>query len=291
MAKWLDVLWKSVLIEGFDDALDFFMPELAAARDVSRATQLENGELLPIGGESDKGMRISDLIFSVPLKGGPDQRVVFVLEQQHRFDRDFARRMFEEYYRLTDRLHLPVTLLAIFTGKERMPDGYERSCFGTVLSFRYNSYRVADVDIELLRRDERVFAVVMLASALMLRAGGKPAEREKYVRELLQLMRERGYTMAKRRMIMSFISRVFQVRRGDMSEALRREWNMIAIPLEKAIEEIQLKNAYENGMEIGVEQGKVDGKVEVARRMLARGVTLDIIEDTTGLPKEKIVSL
>jgi hypothetical protein len=57
-------------------------------------------------------------------------------------------------------------------------------CYGTMLSFKYNSYRVAEADTDALRRDERPFAVVLLAAALMLEAGSDPNDREKYARSM-----------------------------------------------------------------------------------------------------------
>lgn len=280
---WIDGLWKSVLIEGFDDALEFFMPELAEARDFSRGTELLSDELPAIGEASDRGMRISDVAFSVPVKGGTEQRVAFVIEQQHAHDRDFALRMFEGFYRMTDRMRVPVTSLAIFTGNVREVNRYDYSCFGTELSFKYNSYSVSKADVDALRRDERVFAVVVLAASLMLKAGGNPASREKYARELLRLMRERDYTIAKKKMILKFTGRIFQIQKDDISQELKEEWNMISIPLDEAIERIKIQDAFEEGIE--------EGKLETARKMLAYGIAPDVVAKTTGFSEETIRKL
>ena len=293
--KWIDTLWKSVLIEGFDDALLFFMPELAEVRDFSHATELLAEELPVIGAKSDGGMRISDVAFSIPVQGGAEQRVAFVIEQQHAHDREFALRMYEGFYRMTDRMRVLVTSLAIFTGNAKEVDRYEYACFGTELLFKYNSYSVAKADIEVLRRDERVFAVVVLAAALMLRAGGDPANREKYARGLLHLLRERDYTVTKKKMILKFVGSVFQVQKDDISRALKEEWNMIRIPLEEAIERIKIQSAFEEGMEMGMEKGVKMGMdkdvTTMARKMLAFGVAPELIAKASGLPEDEIRAL
>lgn len=285
--KWIDMLWKSVLVEGLDDALLFFMPELAKARDYSRETILTGDELPVIDGESDRGMRIADISFSIPIKGGSEQRVAFVIEQQHTNDRDFALRMFEGFYRMTDRMRIPVTSLAIFTGHVREVDRYDYSCFGTELSFKYNSYSVARADIEALRRDERVFAVVVLAAALMLKAGGNPAGREKYARELLHLMRERDYTVAKKKLILRFIGKAFQVRKDDMSPVLKEEWNMIAIPLKEAAERIEVQMAFEDGREDGLKEGIL----AMVKKMQASGIEPALIAKVSGMSEDEILAL
>ena len=54
-------------------------------------------------------------------------------------------------------------------------------------------YHVASVDVKALERDERIFALVVLAARRMLDAGGDPEKRGLYSLELHKLMRERGY--------------------------------------------------------------------------------------------------
>lgn len=288
--KWIDLMWKTVLVEGFDDALLFFMPELAKARDNSRATILTTEELPAIGAENDRDARISDLSFSVPVKGGGERRVAFVIEQQHTSDRDFALRMFEEFYRMADRMRIPVTSLAIFTGQVKEVDRYDYSCFGTELSFKYNSYSVAKADVEALRHDDRVFAVVVLAAALMLKAGGDPSNREKYARELLRLMRERDYTVSRKKLLLTFVGRAFRVRHDDMSQELKEEWNMLSIPLEEAVERLKVQTAFEEGKEEGWEKGKKEGKLEIAKKMLAYGIDFDAVVKASGLPEDALRS-
>ena len=110
--KWIDRSWRDIITENVDDAILFFKPDIAADRDYDKKPVLISTEFSAIGGDSDKGMRNSDVCLSIPLKTGTDQRLAFHLEQQHWPDKDFALRMFQSYYRMSDRLRIPVTSLA-----------------------------------------------------------------------------------------------------------------------------------------------------------------------------------
>jgi predicted transposase/invertase (TIGR01784 family) len=58
---------------------------------------------------------------------------------------------------------------------------------------------------------------------------------------------------------------------------------------EKAKELVQ--SGIEKGIEKGIETGKPEGKLEVARNLLANGVSPDVIAKSAELPIEKIRKL
>ncbi|GHV28639.1 hypothetical protein FACS1894167_06220 [Synergistales bacterium] len=95
----IDRAWKRVLSEGIDDAIAFFLPALAKDRDVSREIETAKDEFPAFDSETDKGMRIADLCFSVPIKSGESRKVGLFIEQQHEDDEEFAVRMFQTFYR------------------------------------------------------------------------------------------------------------------------------------------------------------------------------------------------
>ncbi|MDR0616346.1 MAG: hypothetical protein LBG29_06010, partial [Synergistaceae bacterium] len=233
--KWIDRSWKDIITENADDAILFFKPDLAADRDYSRKPFLIPNELPVIDTDSDKGSRNSDVGLSVPLKTGEDTRVAFHIEQQHRDDkRFFAKRMFQSYYRMSDRLQMPVTSLAIFTGNITPIDIYTASCYGTEVNFRYSFFHVASADIKKLEGDERIFALVVLAARRMLDAGENPADRGKYSLELLNLTRERGYDTERARSVQKFIYRILRIRDEKIDPKVREVWRMQLIPIDEA---------------------------------------------------------
>ncbi|GHV48583.1 hypothetical protein FACS1894204_12920 [Synergistales bacterium] len=296
---WIDRAWKDCITENVDDALLFFKPTLAADRDYNRKPMLVSGELPAIGSDSDKGMRNSDVALSIPLKEGADQRIVFHIEQQHEPDKDLPLRMFQGYYRMSDRLQLPVTSLAILTGNIKPVNAYSTSCYGTELNFRFGVYHVASADIEELKRDGRVFALVILAAKRMLDAGESLEKRGRYSLELLSAARERGYDIGKMRNIQKFIYRVLRIWDENIDPKVREVWRMRLIPIDEAIREIHIRDAREEGMEEGLEKGLEKGleegeakkAFEVARRMLSRNMSVSDIIDVTGLGEDDILSL
>jgi hypothetical protein len=224
-------------------------------------------------------MRVTDLCFSVPVTGGESRKVGLFVEQQHEDDETFALRVFQTFYRMSDSFKEKITALAIFTGMSKDRDEYLYSCYGVELSFRYNTYHVLSRGIEELRQDERAFAPVVLAARMMIAAKGKAPNREKYVRELLKILRERDYDMKRRRFIMKFIGNVLNVRNNDISAELRREFYMRWVPMS----EVQ--------RELAIEDAREEGKIEVARKMLAKGVPVETIEEYTGLDEGDILAL
>jgi hypothetical protein len=278
--KWIDRSWKDILTENADDAILFFKPDLAADRDYSRKPFLIPNELPAIDTDSDKGSRNSDVGMSVPLKTGGDQRIAFHIEQQHRDEKHFfAKRMFQSYYRMSDKLQMPVTSLAIFTGNITPIEIYTASCYGTEVNFRYSFFHVASADIKKLESDERIFALAVLAARRMLDAGENPADREKYSLELLNLTRERGYDAERTRSIQKFIYRILRIRDKRIDPKVREVWRMQLIPIDEAVREIQIRDA------------KEEKAIEVARSMLADGLPAETIRKYTGLDESSILSL
>ena len=54
---------------------------------------------------------------------------------------------------------------------------------------------------------------------------------------------------------------------------------------------ICLNQKFDEGVEVGIEKGKTEGKIEVAKNLLKAGVFVDLIAESTGLPKAEIVQL
>ena len=289
--KWIDRSWRDIITENVDDAILFFKPDIAADRDYSKKLMLIPTELPTIGGDSDKGMRISDICLSVPLITGVAQRLGLYIEQQHWLDFALALRMFQDYYRLSDRLQVPITSLAIFTGNINPIDRYTTECYGTELSFKYNVYHVASADVKALERNDNIFALAVLAGRRMLDAGGDPEKRGLYSLELLRLMKERGYDAKRARNLQKFVSRIFRLKDKDIDPKVKEVWSMEFIPIDEAIREIQIRDAMEEGMEKGLEKGLEKKAFEVARGMLADGLSLEFIGKYTGLGKEDILAL
>ncbi|GHS95361.1 hypothetical protein AGMMS50276_10660 [Synergistales bacterium] len=297
--KWIDQGWKSILIKMPDEAIEFFLPDLAAKRDHSQKILFLRDEHPVINSGTDKDMRVSDACFGIPLLNDKIQRVALYVEQQHWRDENFenfARRMFEGYYRASDRLRVPVTSLAIFTGNIEEVDSYHEVCFGTEVLFKYNTYSVRYADIEELKHDKRAFAICVLAAILMLKADGLAEKREEYARVLAGILRERDYPSETKYIIRDFVGMILRLSKKDITPQFRKEWRTMEwVPIEEVQREIFIQEAREEGLEEGMEKGLEEGEAkkafEVARRMLSRNMSVSDIIDVTGLGEDDILSL
>jgi hypothetical protein len=256
-------------------------------RDYSQEPGATDPERPAIGGKSDKGKRTPDLCVSLPLKSGGDARAIFMIEQQHEDDDTLPLRIFQSYYRASDEYAIPVTSLAIYTGKTKPMDTYVREWQGTSVRFKYNVYSVYMADADELVRDSRGFALPVLAAKKMLDAKGKAPKRGEYSLELLERIGERNFDDKKTRSFQRFVYHLLQVYKDDIDPKIREVWKMEFRPISEVVREIHIRDAREEGMEKGVEEGKL----EVARTMLADGLPAETIRKYTGLDENSIRSL
>ncbi|MDR1379484.1 MAG: hypothetical protein LBJ36_10600 [Synergistaceae bacterium] len=295
MSKWIDRTWKEVIIENIDDAILFFKPDLAMDRDYEKKPFLIDTEHPAIGGVSDKGGRISDLCVSVPLITGAEKRVAFQVEQQHKKDKELGLKVFQNYYRASDQLQIPVTSLAIFTGPDKAIDTYSSLCYGTELNFRYSIYHVASANEEELKKDDRLFALVVLATRRMLDAGKDPGDRGRYSLELLSLMKEKNYDLKRTRSVQKFVYRILRLGSKKIDPKVKEVWKVHMIPIDQAVREIQIRDAKAEGKAEGRTEGRTEGKAEgqrkVARNLLEMGWDLEKVMRVSELPREDIEAL
>ena len=60
--------------------------------------------------------------------------------------------------------------------------------------------------------------------------------------------------------------------------------------METAIDEAR-EEGIEQGLEQGLERGRYEGRLERVRKMLANGVSLEVVSDVTGLSLEELDGL
>jgi hypothetical protein len=257
--SWIDRSWKDVIKENLDDAIAFFMPGLAAERDYSLKPSAADPDHPAIRGKSNKGKRTSDLCVSTPLRDGSVSRAIFLLEQQHRKDNTLPFRMFQSYYRASDQYSLPVTSLAIYTGKTKPVNAYFREWLGTSVNFIFNIYSVDRAHVNILLQDGRNFALPVLAAKRMLEAGGNAAKRGEYSLELLELIRKRNFDEEKEWSFLKFTYRLLQIDKDDIDPKIKEVWGMQFRPIDEVVKDIHIRDAREYGMKEGMEKGREEG--------------------------------
>ena len=60
--------------------------------------------------------------------------------------------------------------------------------------------------------------------------------------------------------------------------------------LERGIEK-GIEKGLERGLKQGLEQGRYEGQLELIRKMLSRGLPLEVVSDATGLSSEELEAL
>ena len=126
-------------------------------------------------------------------------------------DREFSRRMFRYYARIFDRHERPVTAIAIFTGKDKLPALYFRRFAGTALMYEYNTLSIMDFEDRDLAANQNPFALVMLAAKKALLRGENLDDvlmNEKL--DIARLLIKRGYSDKKTNAILSFLHNYVQ---------------------------------------------------------------------------------
>lgn len=168
-----DIFLKGAVEETFPDLLRFFFPGVEKTFDIERGFVFIDKELPEMFPEIEKQEETGgmDLLVMGYLLNGKESWVLVHIDMQDEIKDDFAQKMFSNYYyQVSDRFNVPVTALAILTGKKQNadPGQYSRSFLGTEVSYRYNSYHVLDYTEQELLETNNPFALVILAAQKVL---------------------------------------------------------------------------------------------------------------------------
>jgi hypothetical protein len=128
--------------------------------------------------------------------------------------------------------------------------------------------------------------VVLYAAKHAAKAKGE-YQKYSYLRKATKLLAERGWTMEEKRKLMLYMERVMNLK----DEKIKTKYWEYQKQLDKEEKIMYVSIAEEKGIEKGIEKGTEKTKFEDARKLLARGISTDIIAESTELPQEKIRAL
>jgi hypothetical protein len=278
--KYRDRTWKETLCISGRSAIEYLMPDLAAGMNPEGKIDSTSGtELFSEGSDSDKYMRVLDVLFNIPMLDGENRNVAMFAEQQHEPSAGLPEKVFESYVRIREKWRLPTTCIVIYTGSAPNVSTYTESCYGCEVSMKFRTYYLPEKSADELRADHHPFALVMLAGRLALDAGGDVKLREKYAEEIAEIVEERGYDKREKFFIINFAEKIFRVREPEMSDRVKEVYDMQMIPLEEYAEKVRLEHA------------KIDAMEKVARSLLADGMPLQQVAKHTELPVEDLQEL
>jgi hypothetical protein len=294
-----DLLWKELLESFLYPALEIFYPKLYAAVDLDKPPIPLNKELrVPGLHKANKEEKILDLLMDVPLKTGELLRVLLHVEVQGAGSKEpFHVRMHNYACVITLTQKRPFAALAIRTtpkGKEERLT-YEMNCFGTRHTFMYPIIFVDQMDGEdLLARKENPVALATVCVIRMLEAKKDERKRYQYAKELLKLMKGAGYSVETSIRLMQFIEGMTGLTTAKLKSALGNDLEQEITEMlgeAKDMTTVQTPILRKILRKKAQEIFKIEEKFDTARRMLSRGMEVDVIADVTELPEKEIRSL
>ncbi len=188
-----DALWKDLLTEFLEEAVQFMIPTLWAAVDWSITPVFLQQEFINAlkGKRKIKGKRKNaDILARLQLKTGEDQVLLLHTEVQKALENDFPQRMY--LYQTLTLLRYDMsqfTALAIFIG-DAPPESqtkFEREHFGTKLGYYFNNFIVIEQDDEKLMASDNPIAIAILAAKYTHLTGENDINRFKYKRKVFEL--------------------------------------------------------------------------------------------------------
>jgi predicted transposase/invertase (TIGR01784 family) len=291
-----DSAWKDVIEILFEAFLEFFFPHIHRDVDFSKGIEILSSELRKITPAGKVGKRFADVLVKVYLKDGSQKCFcVFIhVEVQGTKETDFMLRMFIYYYRTFDKYRkegTEVISLAILTDEDEnwRPDEHVSGRWGFDLRMKIPVVKLIDYKNNKELREKAESSINPMAMVVkaqlknyeLKRADDKKKSTVKW--ELIRQCYEKGYTRRQIKALLKFIDWIIQLPEGlnkQLSEKITKLEEDYKMPYVTSWERI----AEERGVKIGEEKGKV----ETARKLIQRGIDIEIIAEATGFSKEEI---
>ncbi|MEY4538357.1 MAG: hypothetical protein RLZZ306_114 [Bacteroidota bacterium] len=185
-----DALWKGLIEDLSDDFLKFFFPNAEEIFDFNRKISFLDKELEQIfpNNPDEFSPKYVDKLIKVYRKSGKEEWVLVHIEVQGSTDKAFEKRMFQYYYRILDKYNRDVTSLAILTDKSKSfnPRMYKREFIGSSVEFKFNVYKVLNVNEIEIEKSNNPFASVILVVLTALKKG-KISEKSMFELKMLLL--------------------------------------------------------------------------------------------------------
>jgi hypothetical protein len=125
----------------------------------------------------------------------------------------FTRRVFLYAAVAIAKYQRRLTALVIYTGKKvpKKRNSFEMFFQGTLLSYIFNTYVVAEQNEEELIASDNIFALIILAIKYVIDSPNDYAKRFAFKKKLFSLLLEREYPLEKRRKLMIFVNQILSI--------------------------------------------------------------------------------
>lgn len=204
-----DLLWKDLFTE-FDAEfiLFFFGKKLYNSIDFSVPPEFLEQEFNETFAANEPNKKISDKIVRYRLKNGQYQFIIVHIEFQGKSEKAFAERMFRYFIYIYLKYGTKyVTALALYTGSSRpkIYNAFAFSIFGTKLTYEFNTYTVREQSAEELLKSDSPFAIAVLASLYLIKAGKNPSQKLAYKKKLVEIAIAKNFDKRKLFRLINFV--------------------------------------------------------------------------------------
>ncbi|MCK4766315.1 MAG: transposase [Candidatus Aminicenantes bacterium] len=298
-----DSAWKDVIEGLFEPFLEFFFPQIHRDIDFNKGYEFLSKELRHIFPDGNMGKRYADELVKVHLKDGSVKCIaIFVhIEVQGKKEKFFPERTYVYNYRIYDNKREGITeviSLVILTDEDPnyRPDEYRVSRWGFELLMKYPLVKIIDYQLDeekkmLLVTSENPMALVVKAQLKSYEAKKADAQSKFNIKfELVRQCYRHGYTRKQVDSLLKFTDWIIRLP-GKYKKQLKYE-------VEKLEEENKMpyvtsweRLAREEGIKTGIKTGMKTGKIETAKKLISKGIDLNIIAESTGLSIEEITTL
>ena len=158
-----DIAWKYILDELTLQFIEFFMPDLYDFVDLSKKPRALDNEFSSLFPESVSENRRVDKLFEVYLKNGDTKWILLNIEIQSYEDLDFAKRMFQHYFRIFDKFNREIEAIVVYTYEvdRHKYKKYENNFLETKITYEFRTYDIAEQKLEVLEKIKNPFSFVV----------------------------------------------------------------------------------------------------------------------------------
>jgi hypothetical protein len=192
-----DSPWKRVLQQYFQEAIEFFLPNVAKLVDWTQPAEFLDKEFVKIAPDAKVGRRFADQLVRVKLKRGKDLILLLHVEVQAAPEKQFSERIFIYSLRIFDYFRKPAVSLAILCDASPTwrPQQYGFSLPGTSLNFEFSMVKLLDYRdrIAELGASQNPFAVVVKAHLKLQETKKDSLARKTSKMQLVRQLYEAGY--------------------------------------------------------------------------------------------------
>lgn len=167
-----DTLWKDVIEEFFEEFVLFFAPNLYEEIDFTKGYDFLEQELSQLYHDADTEKKYMDKLAKVYLKNGKDKWILVHIEVQGNKKQNFTKRMFQYFYRASDKYNKQIFAIAIFTdhNKNYKPNKFEYKFHQTKLTYEYLTYKILEQDEKELAKSNNPFSMAILAGLYVIQS-------------------------------------------------------------------------------------------------------------------------